>query len=86
MQHPGGAELLEEYAGEDATRGFEEFGHSSDAKRVLKTFLVGELVEVKIDIDLIFSIVIVSAKCLAIDYTVVKLFPFFFGIGRQKEQ
>lgn len=44
-KHPGGAELLEEYAGEDATRGFEEFGHSSDAKRVLKTFLVGELVE-----------------------------------------
>lgn len=46
FQHPGGVELLEEYAGQDATRGFDEFGHSSDAKRMLKQFLVGELVEV----------------------------------------
>ncbi|CAL7952123.1 unnamed protein product [Xylocopa violacea] len=44
-KHPGGRELLEEYAGQDATRGFEETGHSSDAKRILKSFIVGELVE-----------------------------------------
>ncbi|XP_017762151.1 PREDICTED: cytochrome b5 isoform X3 [Eufriesea mexicana] len=44
-KHPGGPELIEEYAGQDATRGFDEFGHSSDAKRMLKKFLVGELVE-----------------------------------------
>ncbi|CAK9831762.1 Cytochrome b5 [Anthophora retusa] len=44
-KHPGGEELLEEYAGQDATRGFDEFGHSSDARRVLKKFLIGELVE-----------------------------------------
>ncbi|KAK1119752.1 hypothetical protein K0M31_013168 [Melipona bicolor] len=45
-EHPGGAELIDEYAGQDATRGFDDFGHSSDAKRMLKKFLIGELVEV----------------------------------------
>ncbi|XP_076754824.1 cytochrome b5 [Xylocopa sonorina] len=44
-KHPGGRELIEEYAGQDATRGFTEVGHSSDANRTLKSFLVGELVE-----------------------------------------
>ena len=44
-KHPGGPELIEEYAGQDATRGFDDFGHSSDAKRLLKNFLVGELTE-----------------------------------------
>lgn len=44
-EHPGGAELIEEYAGRDATSGFDDFGHSSEAKRMLKDFLVGELVE-----------------------------------------
>lgn len=38
--------MIEEYAGQDATRGFDEFGHSTDAKRILKNYLVGELVEV----------------------------------------
>ncbi|XP_017880213.1 cytochrome b5-like [Ceratina calcarata] len=43
--HPGGSDLLEEYAGQDATRGFKDFGHSSDAKKKLKEFLIGELIE-----------------------------------------
>lgn len=42
-QHPGGPELIEEYAGKDATDGFDEFGHSSDAKKMLKEYLIGEL-------------------------------------------
>lgn len=42
-QHPGGPELIEEYAGKDATNGFDEFGHSSDAKKMLKVYLIGEL-------------------------------------------
>ncbi|XP_029159773.1 cytochrome b5-like [Nylanderia fulva] len=42
-QHPGGPELIEEYAGKDATDGFDEFGHSSDAKKMLKKYLIGEL-------------------------------------------
>ncbi|XP_043249430.1 cytochrome b5-like isoform X2 [Colletes gigas] len=44
-KHPGGAELIDEYAGRDATIGFDDFGHSSDAKRMLKDFLIGELVD-----------------------------------------
>nr|XP_003705369.1 PREDICTED: cytochrome b5-like [Megachile rotundata] len=47
-KHPGGPELVEEYAGQDATRGFDDFGHSSDAKRLLKTFLIGELTDVSV--------------------------------------
>ncbi|XP_012217877.1 cytochrome b5-like [Linepithema humile] len=43
QQHPGGPELIEEYAGKDATTGFDDFGHSSDAKKMLKEYLVGEL-------------------------------------------
>lgn len=43
--HPGGAELIDEYAGRDATSGFDDFGHSSDAKRMLKDYLIGELVD-----------------------------------------
>ncbi|XP_011142869.1 cytochrome b5 [Harpegnathos saltator] len=42
-QHPGGADLLEEYAGRDATRGFDDFGHSTDAKKIMKEYLIGEL-------------------------------------------
>ncbi|XP_014488487.1 PREDICTED: cytochrome b5-like [Dinoponera quadriceps] len=42
-RHPGGADLLEEYAGRDATNEFDEFGHSSDARKIMKEFLIGEL-------------------------------------------
>lgn len=34
-----------EYAGKDATKDYENFGHSGDAKRLLKTFKIGELIE-----------------------------------------
>lgn len=46
MQHPGGPELIEEYVGKDATSGFDDFGHSSDAKKMLKKYLIGELEDV----------------------------------------
>ncbi|EFN82265.1 Cytochrome b5 [Harpegnathos saltator] len=49
-QHPGGADLLEEYAGRDATRGFDDFGHSTDAKKIMKEYLIGELEDVSIRI------------------------------------
>ncbi|KYN22777.1 Cytochrome b5, partial [Trachymyrmex cornetzi] len=48
LQHPGGPELIDEYAGKDATSGFDEFGHSSDATKMLKKYLVGELEDVSI--------------------------------------
>ena len=46
FQHPGGEEILIENAGDDATEAFEDVGHSSDAREMLKDYLIGELVEV----------------------------------------
>lgn len=48
IKHPGGPELIEEYAGKDATSGFDDFGHSSDAKKMLKDYLIGELKDVSV--------------------------------------
>lgn len=47
IQHPGGGELIAEYAGKDATKSFDDFGHSNDAKKLLKPFRIGELIEVR---------------------------------------
>ncbi|XP_076273092.1 cytochrome b5-like isoform X1 [Rhynchophorus ferrugineus] len=44
-KHPGGGDLITEFAGLDATKGFDDFGHSSDAKKQLKSFKIGEVVE-----------------------------------------
>ncbi|KAK4886056.1 hypothetical protein RN001_002327 [Aquatica leii] len=44
-KHPGGTDLIEEYAGRNATKAFNEIGHSADAKNLLKTFKIGELVQ-----------------------------------------
>merc|ERR1712021_254384 len=45
VEHPGGEEIMLESAGMDATEGFEDVGHSSDARELLKDYLVGELIE-----------------------------------------
>ncbi|PKU44728.1 hypothetical protein llap_4962 [Limosa lapponica baueri] len=42
-QHPGGEEVLREQAGGDATENFEDVGHSTDARTLSETFIVGEL-------------------------------------------
>ncbi|XP_011500771.1 PREDICTED: cytochrome b5 type B-like [Ceratosolen solmsi marchali] len=44
-EHPGGAELIAERAGTDATSAFEDLGHSSDAKKILKKYEIGWLAE-----------------------------------------
>merc|ERR1711982_162056 len=44
-EHPGGEEILIENAGIDATENFEDVGHSSDAREMLKDYLIGELQE-----------------------------------------
>ncbi|XP_049278345.1 cytochrome b5-like isoform X2 [Anopheles funestus] len=44
-EHPGGEEVLIEWAGKEATAEFDDVGHSSDAKEQMKQFLVGELIE-----------------------------------------
>ncbi|XP_059620412.1 cytochrome b5 [Phlebotomus argentipes] len=44
-EHPGGEEVLLEQAGREATEAFEDVGHSSDAREMMKKFKIGELVE-----------------------------------------
>jgi len=44
-EHPGGEEVLLEEAGKDASEAFEDVGHSTDARDLMKQYLVGELVE-----------------------------------------
>ena len=41
--HPGGFELFVDYAGKDATLGFEAQEHSGAAKRLMKQYLIGNL-------------------------------------------
>uniref|UniRef100_A0A3B3RMI3 Cytochrome b5 n=1 Tax=Paramormyrops kingsleyae TaxID=1676925 RepID=A0A3B3RMI3_9TELE len=42
-EHPGGEEVLREQAGGDATESFEDVGHSSDAREMATSFVIGEL-------------------------------------------
>lgn len=35
-----------EFAGRDGTKGFNDFGHTSDARTYMKKFKIGELAEV----------------------------------------
>ncbi|KAI9172880.1 hypothetical protein H9P43_007011 [Blastocladiella emersonii ATCC 22665] len=42
-EHPGGEEVLLETAGADSTEGFEDVGHSEDARELLEKYYVGEL-------------------------------------------
>ncbi|NXL36734.1 CYB5B protein, partial [Glaucidium brasilianum] len=42
-EHPGGEEVLLEQAGRDATEGFEDVGHSMDAREMLKQYYIGEI-------------------------------------------
>ncbi|XP_055708203.1 cytochrome b5-like [Phlebotomus papatasi] len=44
-EHPGGEEVLLEQAGREATEAFEDVGHSSDAREMMKKFKIGEIVE-----------------------------------------
>lgn len=44
-EHPGGEEVLLEQAGSDATEAFEDVGHSTDARDMLKQYYVGDMHE-----------------------------------------
>uniref|UniRef100_A0A336KRC4 CSON014748 protein n=1 Tax=Culicoides sonorensis TaxID=179676 RepID=A0A336KRC4_CULSO len=46
-EHPGGADLILEWAGKDATKEFESIGHSSEASRALKNLRIGVLAQNK---------------------------------------
>lgn len=43
--HPGGHEVLLNVVGKDASEDFDDVGHSSDAKEMMKKFCIGELVD-----------------------------------------
>ncbi|XP_019400617.1 PREDICTED: cytochrome b5 [Crocodylus porosus] len=42
-EHPGGEEVLREQGGGDATESFEDVGHSTDARTLSESFIIGEL-------------------------------------------
>jgi cytochrome b involved in lipid metabolism len=44
-EHPGGEEVLLEQGGKDATENFEDVGHSTDARTIMKDYLIGELID-----------------------------------------
>ncbi|GFV00085.1 cytochrome b5 [Trichonephila clavipes] len=44
-EHPGGEEVLLEQAGKHASEAFEDIGHSSDARDLMKQYCIGELCE-----------------------------------------
>ncbi|XP_031639588.1 cytochrome b5 [Contarinia nasturtii] len=44
-EHPGGEEVLLEQAGKDASESFEDVGHSTDAREMMKRYKVGEVIE-----------------------------------------
>lgn len=43
LEHPGGDDILLDSSGRDATREFEDVGHSSDARAQLAELQIGEL-------------------------------------------
>ncbi|XP_070504963.1 cytochrome b5-like [Chironomus tepperi] len=44
-EHPGGEEVLLEQSGKEATEAFEDVGHSTDARELMKKYKIGELIE-----------------------------------------
>lgn len=44
-EHPGGEEVLLEQAGKHATEAFEDVGHSTDARELMKQYKIGDLCE-----------------------------------------
>jgi len=44
-EHPGGEEVLLDVAGTVATEQFEDVGHSTDARTLMKEYYIGELRE-----------------------------------------
>jgi cytochrome b5 len=41
--HPGGAEVMMEFAGKDADNMFEDIGHSKEARNTMQKWIIGKL-------------------------------------------
>ena len=44
-EHPGGGDVILDFAGKDATEAFADIGHSKDAIEMLPDYLIGTLPE-----------------------------------------
>jgi len=44
-EHPGGEEVLFDQSGLDGTEAFEDVGHSTDARELMKDYLIGQVQE-----------------------------------------
>lgn len=42
--HPGGPEILLQFAGKDGTEAWDDVGHSTDARNMMKEYVVGQVV------------------------------------------
>lgn len=62
-QHPGGVDAIADFAGKDGSKDFDDVGHSSDARKILAKYKVGEIIEVR------------CLKILLVDYNT--LFQFW---------
>ena len=45
--HPGGPDIIEEWAGKDGTKVFEDAGHPKNSKKEMETYMIGEYKEPK---------------------------------------
>ena len=42
-KHPGGSDIILDFAGKDATEEFRDIGHSENAKKMLEKYLIGKV-------------------------------------------
>ncbi|EJW03329.1 hypothetical protein EDEG_02337 [Edhazardia aedis USNM 41457] len=72
QDHPGGAFIIDEYLGKDATEAFLQVRHSTRADEILETLYVGELdiesekVADGIDWGWVGVLVVVSSVCVGV--------------------
>lgn len=79
--HPGGAEVMLEVAGQDATNMFEDIGHSSDAREEMKKHQIGILKVCAAAFITVCSVATVAAKWWGVGDV-----RYFCGVSRRVEK